>query len=380
MAKFIKGLQGVIASQSSISYILGEKGKLVYRGYNIKDLAAKSSFEEVIYLLWEGNLPKKSEFSSFKRKLYKCMSLPSPVKKLISSIPKKEVPISSVRTAVSLLSAYDKDAEDMSPEANKRKAIRIMAQMASVVAAVQRVRDGKKILSPKKGLSIAANFLYMLKGKVPSKYDEKVMDVALILHAEHGLNASTFSSQVTVATLADMYSGMVSAIGTLKGPLHGGANVKAIESFFNLSKKLHIQESGAKGVLGKIDKYVEGLLAHHIRIMGIGHRVYRVKDPRAIILEEYAKKEGSKYHKYYEIAKEIEKVMAEEKHMYPNVDFYSGIVYEDLGIKPELYVCLFVLSRTAGWIAHMLEQYSDNRLIRPRQEYVGVSDRKYVKK
>ena len=380
MAKFVKGLQDVTAAETTISYIDGIKGRLVYRGYSIEDLVKNSTYEEVVYLLWEGSLPNKKVFAKFKRELNKNMKIPSSIKRLIVSLPKNFPNISALRTCISLLSAYDKSTEDISAEANKRKALRIMAAMPAIIAAIYRAKAGKKIVNPKKGLNMAANFLYMLKGKLPTKEEERVMDVCLILHAEHGLNASTFASRVTVATLSDIYSGIVSAIGTLKGPLHGGANVRAVNSFFKIAKKLHMNGDCVGGYLDKVDKYVEDQLKHHIKIMGIGHRVYKVKDPRAIILEDYAKKVSKKYIKYLQIAEEIEKVMEEEKHMYPNVDFFSGLVYENLGIKPELYVCIFALSRTAGWIAHMSEQYQDNRLIRPRSVYVGVLKRKYQKK
>lgn len=378
--KLVKGLQGVVVAESSICHIDGEKGKLVYRGYDIQDLAKYSSFEEVVFLLWEGKIPTKKELAKFKKNVNSNMHIPLEVKKFISSLPKKELPISCLRSIVSLLSAYDKEAEDMSMEANKRKALRIMAKMPIIVAAIQRVKDGKKILNPKNGSSFAANFLYMLNGKLPSKEEEKVMDVALILHAEHGFNASTFASRVTVATLSDIYSGMVSAIGTLKGPLHGGANVKAIESMHKLANNLNVKDVCVGTCLDEVDKHVQGLLREHIKIMGIGHRVYKVKDPRARILENYAQNVSKKYIKYFQMAKEIEKVMAQEKNLYPNVDFFSGIVYENLGIKPGLYVCIFALARTAGWTAHMLEQYKDNRLIRPKSTYIGALSRRYVKK
>lgn len=378
--KFVKGLQDVTAAETKISYIDGLKGRLVYRGYSIEDLAKNSTYEEVVYLLWEGSLPSRKALSKFKRDLHKNMEIPAGVKRLISTLPKNFPNISALRTCISLLAAFDKSAEDMSAEANKRKALRIMGVMPAVIAAIYRAKSDKKIINPKKGLNIAANFLFMLKGKIPTKEEERVMDVCLILHAEHGLNASTFASRVTVATLSDIYSGIVSAIGTLKGPLHGGANVRAVNSFFNVAKKLHVKEICVDGCLDKVDDYVRDLLKHHIKIMGIGHRVYKVKDPRAIILEDYAKKVSKKYIKYLQIAEEIGRFMEKEKHLYPNVDFFSGLVYENLDIKPELYVCIFALSRTAGWIAHMLEQYEDNRLIRPRSIYVGVLNRKYRKR
>lgn len=375
--KFVKGLEGIAAAETNLSKIDGLKGELIYRGYSIFDLAEKSSFEEVVYLLWNAKLPNKKNLNKFKKELNKNMTLNSSIKKMIQSFPKSVVPMSGLRTIVSALSLYDSDSQDISEKANKRKAIRIMASMPSIVAGIQRRREGKKIVNPKKNLSLAGNFLYMLKGKIPSKEEEKTLDVALILHAEHGMNASTFASRVTVATLSDLHSGMVSAISTLKGPLHGGANKKAIQTLHLMEEKLGIKKFTPSSQ-HEIDLYVESLLKKHIRIMGIGHRVYKVKDPRAKIFEEYAKKISKKELKYFKIAKEIEKVMAEQKHLYPNIDFFSGIVYEDLKINRDLYVCIFALSRTAGWIAHMLEQYSDNRLIRPTAIYKGPLNKKYI--
>jgi len=368
-------LEGVAAAETSICKIDGQRGILIYRGYDIKDLARGACFEEIVYLLWYGKLPKKSELRAFKAKLTKNMALPAGIKKVIGSLPKKSVPMANMRTAVSLLSAYDRDAEDISTESNKRKAIRILAAMPSIVAAIN--RKGKSILSPKKGLSFAANFLYMMKGKTPTKEEEKTMDVCLMLHAEHGMNASTFTARIVVSTLSDMHSGVAAAISTLKGPLHGGANKKAIQELMHLGDELHLKDVCDIRCRHEVDKYVLQALKEHKRIMGIGHRVYKVKDPRAKILEEYAAKVGQKDHRYYEMAKEIELIMAKEKGLYPNVDFFSGIVYDDLGIPAELYVCIFAVSRTAGWIAHMLEQYADNRLIRPTTVYTGPLKKRY---
>jgi len=375
--KVIKGLQGVVVADSTICKIDGEKGKLIYRGYDIKDLAKHSSFEEVTYLLWFGTLPKKSQLSSFKTSIRKQMDLPVGIKKIIKGLPRKTVPMAALRTIVSALSLYDVDAEDISVEANRRKAIRILAAMPSMVAAIERHRQGKSILKPKKNLSLAANFLYMMNGKVPDSKTARTMDIALLLHAEHGMNASTFTSRVVVSTLSDLHSGLAAAISTLKGPLHGGANTKALQAFHDLGDKLHVRDHCDAQCRHDVDKHVLQLLKEHKRIMGIGHRVYKVKDPRAKILEAYAKKVGKDDHKYYEMAQEIEKVMQREKGLYANVDFFSGIVYDNLGIRPELYVCLFAMARTAGWIAHMLEQYETNRLIRPTINYKGDLNKKY---
>lgn len=377
--KLIKGLQGVVAAESDICKIGGKKGTLVYRGYAIEDLAKYSSFEEVVFLLWEGRLPKRAELTAFKRSIAKHMKLPLPIKKAIQSTPKRNSPMATLRTAVSMLSAYDEDAEDLSPAATRRKAVRILAAMPCLVAAIKRTRQGKRIVSAKKGLSFAGNFLYMMNGKKPSKEEERTVNVALILHAEHGMNASTFTSRVVVSTLSDIHSAITAAICSLKGPLHGGANKKAIQAFQGLGEKLHLKDVCDISCRHEVDKYVLKLLKEKKRIMGIGHRVYKVKDPRAKILEEFAKKVGQRDLRYYEMAKEIELIMIREKGLYPNVDFFSGIVYDDLNIPPELYVCIFALSRTAGWIAHVFEQYGDNRLIRPTTIYTGKIKRKYRK-
>ena len=373
-----EGLQGVVAANTSISYIDGKKGTLVYRGYSIEDLAKHSSYEEVSYLLLFGKLPTKKQLSLFSRDLKQHMHIPKEVHTALKRIPKKDPVISGLRTGVSLLAAYDPDAENISQEANRRKAIRILAGVPVIIAALSRAKQGKRVLHPKKELSFAANFLYLLRGKAPNAHDEKTIDVALILHAEHGLNASTFAGRITVATLSDIHSGMVSAIGTLKGPLHGGANEKAFNNLKRLARKWKVKDACEGECLVLVVKYVKKLLAEHIKIMGIGHRVYKVKDPRAKIFEAYAKQVPKPHLKYYQMAKQIEIVMAKEKHLYPNVDFYSGIVYESMDITPALYVSIFALARSAGWLAHMLEQYADNRLIRPASNYVGKKKCVYI--
>jgi citrate synthase len=350
----------------------------VYRGYKIEDLAKHGSFEEVTYLLWHGKLPTKSHLASFTKQLRKHMVLSGVVKKFIQSLPKHVTPMTGLRACISLLAIYDKDSDDISLQANKRKALRIMGATPSIIAGLVRRRQGKSLLGPKNTLSLGGNFLYMMQGKAPSKEAARTMDVCLLLHAEHGLNASTFAARVTVATLSDMHSGIASAIGTLKGPLHGGANKRAIQALHYLGDKLQVKDVCDISCLGDVDKYVYSLLKQHKRIMGIGHRVYKVKDPRAKILEQYAQ-QVVKSKKYYQMAKEIEKIMAKEKGLYPNVDFFSGIVYEHLNVHPDFYVCIFALARTAGWIAHILEQYSDNRLLRPRALYTGSLKKQYVR-
>jgi len=316
---------------------------------------------------------------SFKEKLNKNMKLPASVKAVMENLPSNQPSMSHLRTCLSMLGEYDREAEKNNAESNDRKAVRIMSAMPVIVAALQRIKNKKDILSSKKSLSFAGNFLYMLKGEIPTKEEENVLDTCLVLHAEHGLNASTFASRVTVSTLSDLYSGMVSAVGTLKGPLHGGANFRAIENLHKLAKKLKVKDVCVEKCLDEVDEYVQELLKKHIKIMGIGHRVYKVKDPRAKVLEKYASKIGKRYIKYYQMAKEIEKVMALEKELYPNVDFFSGMVYENLGIKMDIYVCLFALSRTSGWIAHMMEQYNENKIIRPRALYTGHKQKNFIR-
>ncbi len=359
------GLEGVVVAESKLSFIDGEKGILIYSGYPIKELADKSTFEEVAFLLWNGTLPTVSELELFKKTLYAERALSPGIISFLKSIPKDAHPMAVLRSAVSFLGLDDPNADDNSEKANMAKAIRLLAQMPSITAAWWRVKNDKEVLQPKEGLSIAANFLYMLTGKDPKAEEARMVDVALILHADHGFNASTFSSRVTVATLSDMYSGITSAIGTLKGPLHGGANQRAMAAM----KKI-----AAAGV--DVEEHVKGMLQRKERIMGIGHRVYKVKDPRAFILEESAKQVADA--ELFSVAKKIEKVMADEKGLYPNVDFFSGMVYEALGIHPDFFTPVFAMSRTAGWVAHMLEQLANNRLIRPRANYVGEKDKTYI--
>jgi len=378
MTKIAKGLEGVKALNSTICFIDGMKGKLQYRGYNIQELAEQSTFEEVIYLLWNEKLPNKSELSQFKNKLYSSMLVKSKVQKIITDLPRNVSTMGALAMCTSLIATFDKDANVIERKAHIVKAYRIMAKVGTLVAYIYRHKQGKPFITPKKGLSYAANFLYMLNGKVPSKDEERLFDICLILHAEHGLNASTFSARVTSATLSDMYSAVTAAIATLKGPLHGGANTKVIQSFQFLDSTMKISNVCGIDCIKDVDKYVMDALKNKKRIMGIGHRVYKIKDPRAFILENYAEKATRKKPKYYQMAKEIERIMAQEKSLYPNVDFFSGIVYESLGIEKSLFVSIFAISRTSGWIAHILEQYSDNRLIRPRAEYIGEKDRKYV--
>ncbi len=362
------GLEDVVVSTSEICFIDGDRGRLLYRGYDIHDLVAQSTFEETVYLLWHGRLPKREELERFRKALTTQRRLPPKVLALLKSFPKKADPMDVVRTAVSALGLHDSDSADNSREANLRKAIRIQAQIPTVVAAWARIRKGRPPVAPNARLSLAANFLYMLFGKKPSDLAAKAMDTALILHADHELNASTFAARVTVATLSDIYSGIVSGIGALKGPLHGGANVGVIRMLLEI------------GEIDRAEAWIKSALAQKKRIMGFGHRVYHTEDPRATHLRRLSEALGREAGdlRWYEMSRIVERVVKEQKGLNPNVNFYSGSTYYSMGIDPDLYTPIFVVSRVSGWTAHILEQQSNNRLIRPRAEYMGPRQASYV--
>ncbi len=362
------GLEGIVAAQSSISDVNGQEGKLIYSGYDIHDLAEHATFEEVIYLLWNGKLPTRAELDRLKTELAKETGLPPEIQRLISSIPKEVNPMDMLRTVVSALAFYDPDGNDMSREANVRKAIRLTAKFPTIVTTFQRLRSGEEPVQPREDLSIAGNFLYTLRGQAPDEVATRTMDVALILHADHELNASTFSARVTAATLSDMYSSIVSAIGTLKGPLHGGANEGVIKNLLEI------------GSVENVEQWVLDALANKKKIMGFGHRVYRTEDPRATHLREMSGQLGERTgeRKWYDMSRKMEEVMLREKKLNPNVDFYSASTYYAMGIPTDLFTPIFACSRISGWTAHVLEQYENNRLIRPRAEYVGPRGLKYV--
>jgi citrate synthase len=362
------GLEGIVAAESRISDVNGDEGKLLYAGYDIHDLAEHSTFEEVVYLLWHGELPSRTALEELKRQLSNETGLPTPIQVLISSIPKSANPMDMLRTVVSALSFYDPDLDDMSPEANLRKAIRLTAKFPTIVTTFQRVRNGLQPVEPRKDLSIAGNFLFTLRGQEPDEISTRTMDVALILHADHELNASTFAARVTAATLSDLYSAIVSAIGTLKGSLHGGANEGVIKNLLEI------------GSVDNIEPWLKKALAEKKKIMGFGHRVYHTEDPRATHLREMSRKLGERTgeKKWYEMSRKMEEVMMREKRLNPNVDFYSASTYYALGIPTDLFTPIFACSRISGWTAHVLEQYKNNRLIRPRAEYVGPRGLKYV--
>ncbi|HKF20913.1 MAG TPA: citrate synthase [Candidatus Angelobacter sp.] len=356
-----KGLEGVVAANSSICYIDGEAGVLAYRGIDIHELADNSTFEEVCYLLWFGRLPKRAELDDLKKKLAAERKMDPAIFTMMQQIPRTATPMEVLRTVVSALSFYDKDAEAMDHDANVRKAIRLTSQIAMIVASYDRIRKGKSVTPPDTSLSHAANFLLMLNGEKPTPTAEKALDVALILHADHEFNASTFAARVTAATLSDMHSAIVSGIGALKGPLHGGANEAVMRMLFEIDKK------GEDPV-----EHVKTMLASHKKISGFGHRVYHTEDPRATHLRQMSHDLGrSANPKWYDMSEKIEQYIKKEKRLNANVDFYSASTYTTLGLDVDLFTPLFAVSRISGWTAHVIEQLDDNRLIRPRAEYVG---------
>jgi citrate synthase len=362
------GLEDVVVSTSEICFIDGDQGRLLYRGYDIHDLVAQSSFEETAGLLWHGDLPSRAELERLRKALATQRRLPPKVLGLLRSLPRKSDAMDVLRTAVSAMGLYDPDAADGSREANLRKAVRIQAQVPTLVAAWSRIRRGKAPIPPNARLSLAGNFLYMLSGKKPSALAEKAMDTALILHADHELNASTFAARVTVATLSDIYSGVVSGIGTLKGPLHGGANVGVMKMLLEI------------GEVERAETWIKNALVQKRRIMGFGHRVYHTEDPRATHLRRLSEQLGREVGelKWYEMSRIVERVMHAEKGLHANVDFYSASTYYSMGIDPELYTPIFVVARVSGWTAHILEQQANNRLIRPRADYTGPRQATYV--
>ena len=361
MSKLKKGLQDVVVATSSICYIDGQKGILSYRGMDIHDLAEHSTFEEVCYLLWFGRLPKQTELDEVTAVMGRSRVLPEPVVQLLKSFPQDAPPMDILRTAVSALSHYDPDAAANDKPANLRKTYRLTGQIASIVAAADRIRNGQEPVSPDPGLSHAANFVYMLTGNKPDATAERALDVALILHADHEFNASTFAARVTIATLTDIHSAITSAIGTLKGPLHGGANQDVMRILIEI------------GETERAETYIKEALARKQKISGFGHRVYRTEDPRATHLRRMSRdlSESSGTRKWFETSRVIEEVVKREKNINANVDFYSATVYYNLGIPVDLFTPLFAVSRISGWTAHVLEQLDNNRLIRPRAEYTG---------
>lgn len=359
-----KGLQDVIAGESKICYIDGDRGILAYRGIDIHDLASKSNFEDVCYLLWYGKLPTRDELSSFRQKLADERKIDQKVIDFLRGFPKGAIPMEVLRSAVSFLSPFDSEREINTHDANVNKAIRLTSQIAIIVAAYDRIRKGKDVVQPDKTLSHAGNFLLMLNGQKPTETAEKALDIALILHADHELNASTFAARVIAATMADMHSAVTGAIGALKGPLHGGANEAVMKILFDIDKK------GQDPV-----DYIKEMLAAKKKVPGFGHRVYTTEDPRATHLRKMSHDLGAKDNKpkWYGMSKKIEDYMnhVNQKKLNANVDFYSASTYTTLGIDIDLFTPIFAISRISGWAAHIIEQHDDNRLIRPRADYTG---------
>jgi citrate synthase len=357
------GLEDTVATSSAICFIDGDRGVLAYCGYDIHELAAQATFEEVCYLLWHRRLPNRAELGDLQSQLIAARPLPEAVLRLMRSLPPGEG-MDLLRTVTSALAHYDPDASDRSPQANYRKAIRLTAQLASVVAAMGRMMNGGGPIQPDPVLSHAANFLYMLTGERPSGLATRAFDVALVLHADHELNASTFAARVAAATLTDIHSAIVAAVGTLKGPSHGGANSEVMRMLLDI---------GPAAPPEKVEDVIRTKLARKEKIPGFGHRVYRTEDPRATHLRQMSRDLGQRAGQphWYEMSQRIEAIVRSEKKLYPNVDFYSASMYYVLGIPIELFTPIFAVSRVAGWTAHVLEQYANNRLIRPRAEYLG---------
>ncbi len=364
----IRGLEGIVAADTAISYVDGIHGHLYYQGYNIHDIAEKTRFSEIVFLLWEGRLPTKSELKQFRSEMVSEMRLPSSVVEMLKLTPPNSHPMAVLRTAVSMLAALDPDAEDISLEANKRKAKRLTAQIPTIIADLHRIKNNKPLISPDPNYGLSANFIYMLRGEAPEKIEHDAMDLTMMLHADHGLNASTFTARVITSTLGDMHSAIVGAIGALKGPLHGGANQRVMEMLLEI------------GDVKMVRDYIDSMLENKQRVMGFGHRVYRVEDPRAKHLRKYSEKLCKKHgqERFYDISHKIESIVTEAKGIYPNVDFYSATVQHAMGIPPEYFTAIFAASRAPGWIAHILEQYADNRLIRPTSRYTGELGLKFV--
>jgi len=363
----IRGLEGVVATTSSVSSIIDDT--LTYVGYNIDDLAENATFEEVVYLLWHRKLPNEEELNELKETLSEYSKVPSEILSYLKQVDLKIAhPMSVLRTAISMLSLYDESAELMDEKSNYLKAVKLQAQVGTLVAAYARIRKGLEVVEPRKDLSLAANFIYMLNNREPNEVEIEAFDKALVLHADHELNASTFTARVCVATLSDVYSGITAAIGALKGPLHGGAN----ENVMKMLKEIGEEEN--------VESYIHNALQNKVKIMGFGHRVYEHGDPRAKHLREMSKKLcvllGEE--KWYNMSIKIEDIVTKEKGLPPNVDFYSASVYHCLGIDHDLFTPIFAISRMSGWLAHILEQYENNRLIRPRADYNGPTHQRYV--
>jgi citrate synthase len=368
MTQAAAGLEDVVAGVSEICFLDGIQGRLLYRGYDVHDLVAHSTFEEVIYLLWHGNLPTREQLATLKEQLAADRPLPTAVVDLMRAFPRQATPMDVLRTAVSALGMWDPEVEDESPEANLRKATRLTARIPTIVAVNHRLRENLPLVDPDPALNTAQNLLYMMHGKRASELNEHTMDVALILHADHELNASTFAARVTAATLAGIYDAITSAIGALSGPLHGGANEQVMRMLQRIERP------------DRVDSYLQEALDRKEKIMGFGHRVYRTEDPRATHLRQLSKQQGELAGQphWWQMSRQIEESLLKSKGLYTNVDFYSASTYYLMDIPIDLFTPIFACSRISGWTAHVLEQYANNRLIRPRAEYTGLTDREYA--
>ena len=362
------GLRGVVAAQSAIGDVNGEEGKLIYQGYDIHDLAEHATFEEVVFLLWNGRLPKQDELDELTKRIRANYKVPGEIIAGMKYMPKDADPMDVLRTCVSALDFYDKDGHGTDRESAMASAIKITGQIGTLAAAWDRIRNGKDPVTPDSTSGIAENFLYMLRGEKADADETRMFDIALILHADHELNASTFTTRVVAGTLADMYGCVTAGIAALAGPLHGGANTNVMKMLIEIDDP------------AKIDAWVEDALTQKKKIMGIGHAVYKTEDPRATWLRKFSKQMAEKKgeSKWFDMSQRIEKLMLEKKGMYPNVDFYSASTYYLMGIPLDLFTPIFAVSRISGWTGHILEQYANNKLIRPRAEYIGKRDQKYV--
>ncbi|HEX8146960.1 MAG TPA: citrate synthase [Pyrinomonadaceae bacterium] len=367
-AKSGAGLEGVVAAESAIGDVDGVNGVLIYQGLNIHDLAEHSTFEETVYLLWHGRLPKRDELDALRRELAASQRLPEEVVALMRGFPAEAEPMDALRTAVSALAFYDPGARDLSREGALRTATRLTAQFPVVVAAFGRLRKGLEPVEPRADFNLASNFLYMLKGEEPDGREARIFDACLVLHADHELNASTFTSRVIAGTLADMYGAVTGAIAALSGPLHGGANTNVMKMLLEI------------GEPARADGWLREALASRKKIMGFGHRVYKTEDPRSVWLRKFSRElaEAKGETRWIEILERLRELMFAEKKLYPNVDYYSGSAYYLMGIPLDLFTPIFAVSRISGWTGHVLEQYANNRLIRPRAEYIGPRDVPYV--
>lgn len=367
-SKIAEGLRGITVSESKISFVDGVNGRLLYRGYNIADLAENSTFEETSYLLLHGELPTKQQLRDFSKALGAERKIPTALIKILKTLPKDANPMDALRTGISYLGAIDPEADSSDPAARMRVVHRIIAKTPTIIAAFHRIRSDKPVVGPRQTGSQSANFLRMLLGEDPDEFEEKAMDVALILHADHEFNASTFASRVTISTQSDVYSAVTSAIGTLKGPLHGGANRAVMQQLKEIDS------------VSNIDAWVQRKLAAHEKVMGFGHAVYKTMDPRATVLKEYSRQMGERkgVPKWYQISARMQDVVQREKQLWPNVDFYSAGLYEAMKIPDDLFTTLFAISRMSGWLSHILEQLEHNKLIRPVSQYVGPPLRQWV--